>query len=176
VSDAPERVDPRLRRHLLVLVALTAVAVVGIGLVVTGHRSSRATTTTLGPTTSVPGRTLRSLGRFADDGALRDEVRHLDPTTLRAPEGGTTTTVTSSTAPPSLAAVTAGTLTRCTPVLTNTSERPLGSVVSSASALVGATPVVVVTFHLPATKTQHAGVRAIAAEAVTCRIRFAVDY
>ncbi|HEY7938722.1 MAG TPA: hypothetical protein VID05_02755, partial [Acidimicrobiales bacterium] len=156
MSDAPQRADPRFRRHLLVLLALTLVAAVGIALVVTGHRSSRvaATTTTAGlPATSAPIATLRSLGQFATDAALRDAVRGLDPATLRPKAGSAPTTAGPSTTLSPLPPVTTQSLARCTSVLTHTSERPLGSMVSSASAIVGSTPVVVATFHLPATKS-----------------------
>ncbi|MGZ4711172.1 MAG: hypothetical protein ACXWBN_20715, partial [Acidimicrobiales bacterium] len=61
-------------------------------------------------------------------------------------------------------------------VLTHTSERPLGSLVSSASAIVGSTPVLVATFHLPATTSEPAGVRGLAADVATCRVRLAIDY
>ena len=94
MSAAPQRADPRFRRHLVVLLALTLVAAVGIALVVTGHRSSRATTTTsaASPATTAPLTTLRSLGHFASDAALRDAVRRLDPTTLRPKAGSAPTT------------------------------------------------------------------------------------
>jgi hypothetical protein len=179
VSDAPQRADLRFRRHLLVLLALTLVAAVGIALVVTGHRSSRvaATTTTAGlPATTAPVAPLRSLGQFATDAALRDAVRRLDPATLRPRTGAAPTTAGPSTTLSPLPPVTTQSLARCTSVLTHTSERPLGSMVSSASAIVGSTPVVVATFHLPATKSDPAGTRGLAADVGTCRIRFAIDY
>jgi hypothetical protein len=178
VSAAPQRADPRFRRHLLVLLALTLVAAVGIALVVTGHRSSRAAapTTAASPATTAPLATLRSLGEFASDAALRDAVRRLDPATLRPKASSAPTTARPSTTLAHLPPVTTQSLARCTSVLTHTSERPLGTMVSSASAIVGSTPVLVATFHLPATKSEPAGVRGLAADVGTCRVRLAIDY
>lgn len=192
-SEEPDRADrtggdtpgtgppgPPIRRHLIVLGIGVVGLVVGIVLVLTGRSSSE-------PSRSHPdsgsvasaGPLLPDLGSVADDDAARTLVGGLDPNTLE-PDGAPASTATATSGgslPASDVDLTETGVQRCQQAIAQQNpDRSLGRRLAAARLVVDHTPTLVVSYELPASGADPAGLRVVVADARTCRILTAVEH
>ncbi len=171
---AQTRPRSRLRRHVIVLVIAILGLGVGIALVVAGRHTSTTSTTPEPTTRREP--LLRSLGAVPNRAAALALVRGLDPRTLTVTSSVTTTGPGTSVDERGVEATEAG-VQRCQQaVAQQNTDRSLGDRLAAARLQVGDKTTFVLSYALPASGSDPAGIRVVLTDAQTCRVLGAVQH